>query len=247
MSSSSPIDKKIKCEMLQGVFNIVGFNPLDRKAYKKEKEKKEADALLRSGGGAGQSIVKQMAVRGQLGKEKVGADVLIESMQEDEVNMLQEVEDEFARAAELAPHMQLIFPAPNAASYTPLFEAPRYYNMLLLAWLHASRDKKSGAAKRGVGMLLQHAAMSAAAKANPSVERPLSNQSRASDRVRAATRTMSASNALTMESASAKRTPPPTKGFVQRRPSSSSAGAISAHLFPPLFSPLFASMFRIVD
>ena len=36
--------------------------------------------------------------------------------EEEEVNMLQEVEDEFARAAELAPHMQLIFPAPNAAS-----------------------------------------------------------------------------------------------------------------------------------
>jgi hypothetical protein len=65
--------------------------------------------------------------------------------------MLQTVEDEFARAAEMAPSMQLIFPAPNAEQYMALFETPRYYNVLLLAWLQASRDKRSGAAKRGVG------------------------------------------------------------------------------------------------
>ena len=160
LSSSSPIDKKIKCEMLQGVLNIAGFVPVDRKAYKRQKEKREKEALLSSGSGStGQSLAKQMAVKGQLGKEKVAADVLVESLQEEEVHMLQDVEDEFARAAELAPHMQLVFPAPNAAMYTPLFEAPRYYNMLLLAWLHASRDKMSGAAKRGVGMLLQHASI----------------------------------------------------------------------------------------
>ena len=208
LSSSSPIDKKIKCEMLQGVFNIVGFNPVDRKAYKKQKEKKEADALLRGGSSSGQSLVKQMAVRGRLGKEKIPADELVESMQEEEVNMLQEVEDEFARAAELAPHMQLIFPAPNAASYTPLFEAPRYYNQLLLAWLHASRDKKSGAAKRGVGMLLQHAAMSAASKANPSVERPLS------DRMRVATHKIAAANGISSGG---------RKNSSGRRPASSSS------------------------
>eukprot|EP01043_Picozoa_sp_COSAG02_P033661 COSAG02_NODE_2309_length_9170_cov_10.752508_2_plen_785_part_00 len=213
LSSSSPIDKKIKVEMLQGVFNIVGFNPVDRKAYKKQKEKREADALLRSGTSSGQSLVKQMAVRGRLGKEKIPADELVESMQEEEINMLQEVEDEFARAAELAPHMQLIFPAPNAASYTPLFEAPRYYNQLLLAWLHASRDKKSGAAKRGVGMLLQYAGMAASAKANPSVERPLS------DRMRGAAHTIAASNGFS--SAGGK------KYSAGRRPASSSSSGSS--------------------
>ena len=102
LSSSSPIDKKIKCEMLQGVLNIAGFVPVDRKAYKRQKEKREKEALLSSGSGStGQSLAKQMAVKGQLGKEKVAADVLVESLQEEEVHMLQDVEDEFARAAEL--------------------------------------------------------------------------------------------------------------------------------------------------
>ena len=103
LSSSSPIDKKIKVGMLQGVLNIVGFNPVDRTAYKKAKAKKEKESLMPTEHkSTGQSLVKQMAVKGQLGKEKIGADVLVESMQEEEVNMLQEVEDEFARAAELA-------------------------------------------------------------------------------------------------------------------------------------------------
>jgi hypothetical protein len=38
-----------------------------------------------------------------------------------------------------------------AGSYAPLFETPRYYNVLLLAWLHASREQKSGAARPAAG------------------------------------------------------------------------------------------------
>eukprot|EP01051_Picozoa_sp_SAG22_P013419 SAG22_NODE_1500_length_4283_cov_5.412285_2_plen_121_part_00 len=41
MSSSSPIDKHIKTSLLHGAFNVIGFTPVDRKAVKREKERKE--------------------------------------------------------------------------------------------------------------------------------------------------------------------------------------------------------------
>ena len=41
LSSSSPLDAKIKLEMMQGALNIVGLTPVDRRAYKREKERKE--------------------------------------------------------------------------------------------------------------------------------------------------------------------------------------------------------------
>ena len=122
---------------------------------KKEKERKEREALMESRPGATQSLAKQMAVKGMLGTQKMAAEALVEALSDDELSMLRSVEDEFARAAELALQLQLIFPAPNAGIYAPLFETPRYTNVLLLAWLHASRDRRSGAAKKGVGVLLQ--------------------------------------------------------------------------------------------
>jgi hypothetical protein len=39
LSSSSPIDKKIKLQMMQSALNIVGFVPTDRKAHKKARER----------------------------------------------------------------------------------------------------------------------------------------------------------------------------------------------------------------
>jgi hypothetical protein len=46
LSSSSPLDKKIKTVLIVDTLNMIGVNPYDRKSYEKEAELKEKKRLL---------------------------------------------------------------------------------------------------------------------------------------------------------------------------------------------------------
>jgi len=46
LSSSSPLDKKIKTSLMSDIFNIIGIVPYDRKKYIKEEEDKKSKHFL---------------------------------------------------------------------------------------------------------------------------------------------------------------------------------------------------------
>ena len=46
LSSSSPLDKRIKATLLSDVFNIIGIVPFDKKKFLKEEEEKKAKNFL---------------------------------------------------------------------------------------------------------------------------------------------------------------------------------------------------------
>jgi len=131
LSSSSPLDKKIKTVLLCDTLNLIGVYPYDRKQYEKEMESilkkrllgldrplKGEDALDLIPESYLQKIVKQ------LNKDADGANQL----SEEDVNIIIEFEEEQFRLG----NFEKIFPSiNNVNTFAPLFENHRSANALL--------------------------------------------------------------------------------------------------------------------
>ena len=131
LSSSSPLDKKIKTVLLCDTLNLIGVYPYDRKQYEKEMESilkkrllgldrplKGEDALDLIPESYLQKIVKQ------LNKDADSANQL----SEEDVNIIIEFEEEQFRLG----NFEKIFPSiNNVNTFAPLFENHRSANALL--------------------------------------------------------------------------------------------------------------------
>lgn len=125
LSSSSPLDKKIKNTLMTDAFHLMGIVPFDPKKHEKDKEATKMNRLLgldRSSrvGTTRHRNVRELSTMGP------------EDLLPDELAVICETEDELARRG----HFQRIFPAENAAYYLQFFETPRFNNVLLLMWLN---------------------------------------------------------------------------------------------------------------
>lgn len=141
LSSSSPLDKKIKTVLLCDTLNLIGVYPYDRKQYEKEMESilkkrllgldrplKGEDALDLIPESYLQKIVKQ------LNKDADGASQL----SEEDVNIIIEFEEEQFRLG----NFEKIFPSiNNVNTFAPLFENHRSANALLQRYLCALSPK----------------------------------------------------------------------------------------------------------
>lgn len=139
LSSSSPLDKKIKTVLICDTLNLVGVFPYDRKQYEKEAESVLKKRLLgldkRHDDSIEQDLVPdsylQKLVR-QLGKDGDG------SLSEDDLNVIIDFEEEQFRLG----NFEKIFPCiNNVAFYSQFFENVRGANQLLARYLAAISPK----------------------------------------------------------------------------------------------------------
>ena len=80
---------------------------------------------------------RAVAAAATAGLRREEAESLVSSMHEEEKAVLRMVEDELHRASQ-CEGLRLAYPCADAAQYLPLFESPRYYGTLLLAWLQSA-------------------------------------------------------------------------------------------------------------
>ncbi len=124
LSSSSPLDKKCKNNLLCDVYNLVGFHVGDPKKERKRMEKEEQKRLF---GGGSQPRKRNVFTL---------SEASLSSLSKDDQDMIHEMESEFKRKN----NFQRIYPsfAPEVNDYyAQFFEAQRYNNTLCNVWIAA--------------------------------------------------------------------------------------------------------------
>lgn len=151
LSSSSPMDKRIKTVLISDLFQLIGIPYVDAKRAVMELDKAKQDRLhgiksLRPPGEAPTS-----AAIFQKGKEaqrrrrtfddllqNASSNVLLSQIEGEDLELVKEMEEELHRQG----HFRRIFPTPQSFDkYAPLFDTLRYRNLLCMRWLqHTNQD-----------------------------------------------------------------------------------------------------------
>ena len=129
LSSSSPLDKKIKTSLMCDVFNMVGFIPYDRRQLDKETENQKISRLL--GFEKGKILQRNLlALQNCKSLEEF-------PLVEEDLEVLFDSEEELFRTG----NFKRIFPLKsNVDYYAEFFEAPRYNNLLLWKFLKTQNN-----------------------------------------------------------------------------------------------------------
>jgi len=141
LSSSSPLDKKIKTMVICDTLNLVGVYPYDRKQYEKETEQTLKKRLLGLDRQPGKEdgILTELAPDSYLGRLMrqlfKGEENL---MTEDDLQLILDFEEEQFRLG----NFEKIFPCiNNVGYYSQFFEYSRHANCLLQRYLTAISAK----------------------------------------------------------------------------------------------------------
>ena len=126
LSSSSPLDKRIKTTLMCDIFNLVGVVPFDRKQATKDFDSAEKKRLFTGGEKSGRP--KYRGVAPLVACRDLGEYL----MTEEDWRVLVETDEEMTRLG----HFERIFPLKGNVDYfEQFFEAPRYNNLLVWKWL----------------------------------------------------------------------------------------------------------------
>lgn len=156
------------------MLNIVGFEPVNREEQKSSaKGKGKAREGFGTGAGGrpgsayrGRSGVRPMPTQQRNARRRVVAaattggargtggapsreegEQIINTLTAEEREVLRTVEDELHRAETTSISLKLAYPRlDTAVDYAPLYETPRYYGTVLLAWMLSTRRAKHGIA-----------------------------------------------------------------------------------------------------
>lgn len=129
LSSSSPMDRKIKHTLLTDILNLIGIEYNSKKNLEKIK-KKEKERLFHYG-----SQDKKYYSKNINNLEQLSYDNCLEILSPEDWLVLFESEEELTRAG----HFERIFPTRvNADKFKPLFEINRYNNNIL--WRHIKSE-----------------------------------------------------------------------------------------------------------
>jgi tubulin polyglutamylase TTLL4 len=134
LSSSSPLDKKIKTVLICDTLNLVGVFPYDRKQYERENEQLLKKRLLGLDRHREEGIEADLAPDSYLSKlfKQLNKDEGSSPLGEDDLNMIIDFEEEQFRLG----NFEKIFPCiNNAAYYAQFFEQSRGSNNLLQRYL----------------------------------------------------------------------------------------------------------------
>ena len=127
LSSSSPLDKRIKTSLMCDVFTLVGVTPFDRKAFDKQVETDKANRFLgydRSVRNANRNLYTLQS-----------SDLESQELCAEDVNVLADLEEEECRTGRFTK----IFPLrENAEYYSKFFPIVRYNNTLVKKYLAAN-------------------------------------------------------------------------------------------------------------
>jgi len=128
LSSSSPLDKRIKTKLIADALTLVGFSPFDQGLMDNLKLDERSSRLL---GLQSKGSVKSHTVRA------MSSNPLLKDLGEAEWNTILDTHDEFMRRGSL----ERIFPNKQGVErYAPFFSSPRYSNLVLSTWLQAGGD-----------------------------------------------------------------------------------------------------------
>jgi hypothetical protein len=128
LACDAPIDKKIKHAMLTDLFNLCGFQQYDRDQYEIDvAAAKQARLLGRESKGTS-LVPPKMDIDTSKRREVCGGvRSALANLNDDDLFVLREAELENLRAG----RFHRIFPAKGTMHYNTMFEAKRYYNLLL--------------------------------------------------------------------------------------------------------------------
>ncbi len=128
LACDAPIDKKIKHAMLTDLFNLCGFQQYDRDQYEIDvAAAKQARLLGRESKGTS-LVPHKMDIDTSKRREVCGGvRSALSNLNDDDLFVLREAELENLRAG----RFHRIFPAKGTMHYNSMFEAKRYYNLLL--------------------------------------------------------------------------------------------------------------------
>jgi len=131
LSSSSPLDKRIKTTLMCDIFTLIGVVPFDRKQTSKDLDSAKQKRLFTGGPKSGRPQYRGLQAL------TAARDLNEYPMTEEDWKVLLETDEEESRRG----HFQRIFPLrDNAQYYEHFFEAPRYNNLLVWKWLHSSES-----------------------------------------------------------------------------------------------------------
>jgi tubulin polyglutamylase TTLL4 len=123
LSSSSPLDKKIKTSLMCDMFTMVGIVPFNRKQLDKDTENQKINRLL--------GLEKSKILQRNLITLQNCKSLDEYSISEEDLNILCETDEENYRTG----NFRRIFPLKsNVDYYSEFFDAPRYNNILV--WKH---------------------------------------------------------------------------------------------------------------
>jgi hypothetical protein len=128
LACDAPIDKKIKHAMLTDLFNLCGFQQYDRDQFDTDVAAAKQARLL-GRGSKGTSLVPPKLEIDTTKRREVcgGLRSALSNLNDDDLFVLREAELENLRAG----RFHRIFPAKGTMHYNTMFEAKRYYNLLL--------------------------------------------------------------------------------------------------------------------
>jgi hypothetical protein len=127
LSSSSPMDKRIKSHLITNLLNLVGFQISDRKKLREDAKQSVAEKLIRKQNKEKRSIQTLRTV--QLYN-------LEQYMNDDELALVRSCDDENRRRG----MFMRLYPVPHT-NYNKFFSSDRYKNELLQKWLQLQENK----------------------------------------------------------------------------------------------------------
>ncbi|CDW86808.1 tubulin-tyrosine ligase family protein [Stylonychia lemnae] len=138
LSSSSPLDKKIKTMLICDTLNLTGVQPFDKKKTLKEQEQQLRNRLLGLNKSP-KSRGKSFEYLGGDGCEKI-MKIMDQPLCEDELQIIVDYEEEQLRKG----NFDLIFPLPlNVPYYSQFFEFPRTGNETLWKYIRILTAQKN--------------------------------------------------------------------------------------------------------
>ena len=135
-SSSSPMDKQIKTQLMSDIFHLIGLSPYDKKKLEKEQETRQWNRLL--GLDKGSPNKRTSKNQNLVIDENQNFREIVDKLSQDELTMLVEYEEEMSRRN----NFELIFPRPNTVSnYEQYFSVKRQNNLLLWKYVKSGKIK----------------------------------------------------------------------------------------------------------
>jgi len=129
LSSSSPMDKRIKTSLVSDIYQMVGVVPYERKKFKAEKEKEESQRLFTA------TSSSKPERRTLVELQKLDR---LDKLTEEDRQVICETQCEYDRRGAF----QRIFPTANTSVYNPFFSSIRYKNEILNKFLSESSSRR---------------------------------------------------------------------------------------------------------
>ncbi|GMF27893.1 unnamed protein product [Phytophthora fragariaefolia] len=149
LSSSSPMDKRIKTVLVSDLFQLVGIPFVDarREAQQLDKAKQERlhgikQPRMSSASNNTSILRKEKEVRRRRHTlndlQGSASKIMVTQIDGEDLQLVKEMEEELHRCG----HFKRIFPTPQSFDkYSELFDTPRYRNLLCMRWLqHTNQD-----------------------------------------------------------------------------------------------------------